>query len=88
MCVCVCVLEGGNDYEIYTDPRTIGHEVSCPEDTKKICQQLFFWARRAQRAPDHQEALLCLVLVDQEKRHLNVLCISSDLAQGFSSTMN
>lgn len=33
---------GGNDYEIYTDPRTIGHEVSCPEDTKKICQQLFF----------------------------------------------
>ncbi|XP_068607253.1 phosphomannomutase 2 [Brachionichthys hirsutus] len=33
---------GGNDYEIYCDPRTVGHEVSCPEDTLQICQQLFF----------------------------------------------
>ncbi|KAG9337636.1 hypothetical protein JZ751_028394 [Albula glossodonta] len=33
---------GGNDYEIYADPRTIGHEVSCPEDTIRICQELFF----------------------------------------------
>uniref|UniRef100_A0A3Q3X862 Phosphomannomutase n=1 Tax=Mola mola TaxID=94237 RepID=A0A3Q3X862_MOLML len=33
---------GGNDYEIYCDPRTIGHEVSCPEDTRRLCQQLFF----------------------------------------------
>ncbi|XP_023660002.1 phosphomannomutase 2 [Paramormyrops kingsleyae] len=33
---------GGNDYEIYTDPRTIGHEVTCPKDTKKICEELFF----------------------------------------------
>uniref|UniRef100_A0A3Q4BGA3 Phosphomannomutase n=1 Tax=Mola mola TaxID=94237 RepID=A0A3Q4BGA3_MOLML len=33
---------GGNDYEIYSDPRTIGHEVSCPEDTRQLCQQLFF----------------------------------------------
>jgi phosphomannomutase len=25
--------EGGNDYEIYTDDRTIGHSVKNPEDT-------------------------------------------------------
>ncbi|XP_029307334.1 phosphomannomutase 2 isoform X1 [Cottoperca gobio] len=33
---------GGNDYEIYCDPRTIGHEVSSPEETQQLCQQLFF----------------------------------------------
>ncbi|RVE76781.1 hypothetical protein OJAV_G00012000 [Oryzias javanicus] len=33
---------GGNDYEIFSDPRTVGHEVSCPEDTKRLCEQLFF----------------------------------------------
>ncbi|XP_048868982.1 phosphomannomutase 2 isoform X2 [Brienomyrus brachyistius] len=33
---------GGNDYEIYTDPRTIGHEVTCPKDTKQICEEVFF----------------------------------------------
>ncbi|NP_001135150.1 phosphomannomutase 2 [Salmo salar] len=33
---------GGNDHEIYADPRTIGHEVTCPEDTQRICQDLFF----------------------------------------------
>ncbi|XP_062865868.1 phosphomannomutase 2 [Trichomycterus rosablanca] len=33
---------GGNDYEIYTDPRTIGHEVKSPDDTQRICQELFF----------------------------------------------
>ena len=33
---------GGNDHEIYSDQRTIGHEVSCPEDTRQLCQQLFF----------------------------------------------
>ncbi|XP_070835409.1 phosphomannomutase 2 isoform X2 [Chaetodon trifascialis] len=33
---------GGNDYEIYCDPRTVGHEVSCPEETRQLCQQLFF----------------------------------------------
>ncbi|XP_028670189.2 phosphomannomutase 2 [Erpetoichthys calabaricus] len=33
---------GGNDYEIYTDSRTIGHEVTSPEDTKRICEKLFF----------------------------------------------
>lgn len=33
---------GGNDYEIYSDPRTVGHEVSSPEETLQLCQQLFF----------------------------------------------
>ncbi|KAJ8000415.1 hypothetical protein DPEC_G00179900 [Dallia pectoralis] len=33
---------GGNDYEIFTDPRTIGHQVTCPEDTQLICEELFF----------------------------------------------
>ncbi|KAG7235900.1 hypothetical protein INR49_002098 [Caranx melampygus] len=33
---------GGNDYEIYSDPRTVGHEVSCPEETRQLCEQLFF----------------------------------------------
>ncbi|KAH9902174.1 eukaryotic phosphomannomutase [Xylariomycetidae sp. FL2044] len=33
--------EGGNDYEIYTDPRTIGHSVEGPEDTLKQLQELF-----------------------------------------------
>lgn len=32
---------GGNDYEIFTDPRTIGHKVSNPEDTKKQLKELF-----------------------------------------------
>ena len=44
VCVCVClsVFQGGNDYEIYSDPRTVGHEVSCPEETQRLCEQLFF----------------------------------------------
>lgn len=33
---------GGNDFEIYSDPRTVGHEVSSPEETLQLCQQLFF----------------------------------------------
>lgn len=27
---------GGNDHEIYTDPRTIGHKVATPDDTVRI----------------------------------------------------
>ena len=26
--------QGGNDHEIYSDSRTIGHSVTCPEDTR------------------------------------------------------
>ncbi|XP_063063158.1 phosphomannomutase 2 [Engraulis encrasicolus] len=33
---------GGNDYEIFEDPRTIGHSVTSPEDTQRICKDLFF----------------------------------------------
>ncbi|KAM8930951.1 phosphomannomutase 1 [Pelodytes ibericus] len=36
---------GGNDYEIYTDPRTIGHTVSSPQDTVRRCKELFFSER-------------------------------------------
>merc|ERR1711998_262991 len=32
---------GGNDYEIYESPRTVGHSVTCPEDTRKILNELF-----------------------------------------------
>lgn len=33
--------EGGNDYEIYVDDRTIGHSVSSPDDTVRILNELF-----------------------------------------------
>lgn len=33
--------EGGNDYEIYTSPRTIGHSVKNPDETMHICRKLF-----------------------------------------------
>jgi len=33
--------KGGNDYEIYQDPRTIGHAVNSPEDTMAELKKLF-----------------------------------------------
>ena len=33
--------QGGNDYEIFEDPRTIGHTVTGPADTMRICEELF-----------------------------------------------
>ncbi|WPK23752.1 hypothetical protein PUMCH_000998 [Australozyma saopauloensis] len=33
--------KGGNDYEIYNDPRTIGHAVNEPADTIKILKETF-----------------------------------------------
>jgi len=33
--------KGGNDYEIYNDPRTIGHAVTSPTDTIRILRELF-----------------------------------------------
>ncbi|OBZ73504.1 Phosphomannomutase [Grifola frondosa] len=33
--------KGGNDYEIYSDPRTIGHSVTSPQDTVRILKELF-----------------------------------------------
>ncbi|KAI9833131.1 MAG: Phosphomannomutase [Phylliscum demangeonii] len=32
---------GGNDYEIFSDPRTIGHAVTGPEDTARQLKKLF-----------------------------------------------
>jgi phosphomannomutase len=32
---------GGNDYEIFSHERTIGHTVTSPDDTKKQCTMLF-----------------------------------------------
>lgn len=34
--------KGGNDYEIYTDSRVIGHAVTSPDDTAKTLKELFF----------------------------------------------
>eukprot|EP00879_Flechtneria_rotunda_P010838 GHRR01011327.1.p1 GENE.GHRR01011327.1~~GHRR01011327.1.p1 ORF type:complete len:246 (+),score=69.74 GHRR01011327.1:115-852(+) len=33
--------QGGNDYEIFSDDRTVGHTVSSPDDTQKQCTELF-----------------------------------------------
>lgn len=33
--------QGGNDYEIFEDERTVGHTVTCPEDTIKLLNDLF-----------------------------------------------
>eukprot|EP00287_Rhodomonas_sp_CCMP768_P001964 CAMPEP_0196729758 /NCGR_PEP_ID=MMETSP1091-20130531/10040_1 /TAXON_ID=302021 /ORGANISM="Rhodomonas sp., Strain CCMP768" /LENGTH=249 /DNA_ID=CAMNT_0042072677 /DNA_START=17 /DNA_END=766 /DNA_ORIENTATION=- len=32
---------GGNDHEIFEDARTVGHTVTSPEETKKMCTDLF-----------------------------------------------
>jgi phosphomannomutase len=34
-------MKGGNDHEIYEDPRTIGHEVTNPDDTVQLLNELF-----------------------------------------------
>lgn len=71
LCVCV-MLQGGNDYEIYCDPRTIGHEVSCPEETLQLCQQLFFsWEReRERRYVNKCQCMFCRFLKGQEESRL------------------
>ncbi|KAF8825898.1 hypothetical protein HHX47_DHR6000632 [Lentinula edodes] len=33
--------KGGNDYEIFSDPRTIGHSVDNPDDTIRILKEVF-----------------------------------------------
>ncbi|KAM7455473.1 hypothetical protein BLSTO_03772 [Blastocystis sp. subtype 1] len=35
-------MPGGNDYEIFSDARTIGHTVTGPFDTIKQCEEIFF----------------------------------------------
>ncbi|KZT09913.1 eukaryotic phosphomannomutase [Laetiporus sulphureus 93-53] len=34
--------KGGNDHEIYSDSRTIGHSVTSPADTIRVVKELFF----------------------------------------------
>eukprot|EP00246_Nothoceros_aenigmaticus_P016077 TRINITY_DN7051_c0_g1_i1.p1 TRINITY_DN7051_c0_g1~~TRINITY_DN7051_c0_g1_i1.p1 ORF type:complete len:252 (+),score=46.14 TRINITY_DN7051_c0_g1_i1:132-887(+) len=34
--------KGGNDYEIFSSNKTIGHTVTSPEDTRRQCRKLFF----------------------------------------------
>lgn len=34
--------KGGNDFEIFSSSKTIGHTVTSPEDTHKQCEDLFF----------------------------------------------
>ena len=34
--------QGGNDYEIYKDSRTIGYKVISPEDTVQQLTKMFF----------------------------------------------
>lgn len=34
--------KGGNDWEIYNDPRVIGHSVKNPEETMAELRKLFF----------------------------------------------
>ena len=33
--------QGGNDYEIFSSPKTIGHTVTSPADTVVQCTELF-----------------------------------------------
>ena len=33
--------EGGNDYEIYEDARTVGHSVAGPEETERLVREMF-----------------------------------------------
>lgn len=41
--------EGGNDYEIFTSERTIGHTVQSPSETMELCRALFL--RKGQGTP-------------------------------------
>ena len=44
--------EGGNDYEIFEDPRTIGHTVDGPEMTMRVCRELFLGAKSERGGAD------------------------------------
>lgn len=38
----ILLLQGGNDHEIFSDPRTVGHSVTSPLDTIRILTEMFF----------------------------------------------
>lgn len=59
------ILQGGNDYEIFEDPRTIGFTVYSPEDTARLCGEIFFntppnesWLEIERRATSSQALTL------------------------------
>ena len=39
------LFQGGNDHEIFADPRTIGHTVTSPEDTIKQVTEIILIGR-------------------------------------------
>jgi hypothetical protein len=41
LCCAVLATQGGNDYEIFTSEKTVGHTVTSPDDTQKQCTELF-----------------------------------------------
>lgn len=40
-CAVLCCTQGGNDYEIFSSDKTVGHTVTSPDDTQKQCTELF-----------------------------------------------
>lgn len=40
-CLLCCCVQGGNDFEIFTSEKTVGHTVTSPDDTQKQCTDLF-----------------------------------------------
>jgi hypothetical protein len=44
-------MEGGNDFEIYSDARTIGHSVKDPEETIRLLHELFLKDAKAAPQP-------------------------------------
>lgn len=34
-------VQGGNDFEIFSHPSTVGHTVLSPHETVQICNELF-----------------------------------------------
>lgn len=43
--------EGGNDHEIYTSDRTVGHSVESPDDTMEQCRELFMSGEEGKAPP-------------------------------------
>ncbi|KAK5952686.1 Phosphomannomutase 1 [Knufia fluminis] len=54
--------EGGNDHEIYEDPRTIGHAVRDPEHTMELVKELFQLPRQMAQLSDLPIEVLEIIL--------------------------
>jgi phosphomannomutase len=48
-------MKGGNDYEIFNDPRVKGHTVTSWEDTMKQCRELFFKEEKEENGEEKEE---------------------------------